>query len=140
MQTHETVLSFRRVESGSDRKFGLAFGGLFALVALWPLVHHAAPRWWALPLSAVFLGAAFFVPAWLTPLNRAWFKFGLILNKIVSPFIMALLFFGAVVPLAWFLRRKGEDLLSLRFAPEAESYWTLRDPPGPPPGTMMKQF
>ena len=110
MRTHETVLSFRRVQGGSDRKFGLAFGALFGFVALWPLVHYAPPRWWALPLSAAFFGFALFVPEWLAPLNRAWFKFGLTLNKIVSPFIMLLLFFGVVVPLAWFLRRKGEDL------------------------------
>lgn len=140
MQTHETVSSFRRVEIGSDRKFGLAFGGFFCLVAFWPLVHHHALRWWALPIAAALLLLAFFAPQWLAPLNRAWFKLGLALNKIVSPVLMGVLFFGAVVPLAWLLRRKGEDLLSLRRAPEAETYWIARDPPGPAPGSMTKQF
>lgn len=140
MQTHETVSSFRRVEIGSDRKFGLAFGGFFCFVALWPLVHHAALRWWALPVAAVLLVLAVFAPHFLAPLNRAWFRLGLALNKIVSPVLMAVLFFGAVVPLGWFLRWKGEDLLSLKRAPEAETYWIVRDPPGPAPGTMTKQF
>ena len=67
-------------------------------------------------------------------MNRAWFKLGLALNIIVSPLLMAVLFFGAVVPLGWFLRKKGEDLLSLRLAPEAETYWIERQPPGPAPG------
>ncbi len=140
MQTHETVSSFRKTEIGSNRKFGLTFGALFCLVALWPLVHHGAPRWWAIPLAGVFLLLALLAPQWLTPLNRAWFKLGLALNTIVSPILMAFLFFGALVPLAWFLRRKGEDLLGLRLAPEAESYWIEREPPGPAPGSMAKQF
>ena len=59
MQTHETVSSFRKVEIGSDRKFGLTFGALLCLVALWPLIHHGAPRWWAIPLAAAFLAPRF---------------------------------------------------------------------------------
>lgn len=140
MQTHETVSSFRKVEIGSNRKFGLAFAVLFCLVALWPLVHHGAPRWWALPVGAALLVTALFAPHWLAPLNWGWFKLGLALNRIVSPILMGVLFFGAVVPLAWFLRQRGEDLLSLKRAPEAETYWIARDPPGPAPGTMTKQF
>ncbi len=140
MQTHETVASFRKVEIGSNRKFGLAFAALFVLIALWPMVHHHAPRWWALPVAAVLLVAAVFAPQWLTVLNRAWFKLGLGLNKIVSPVLMGAFFFGAVVPLGWFLRKRGDDLLSLKLEPEAETYWIVRNPPGPAPGTMTKQF
>ena len=140
MQTHETVASFRRVEIGSDRKFGLAFGGFFCLVALLPLVHHGALRWWALPIAGALLLLAVFAPHWLAPLNRSWFLLGLALNKIVSPILMGVLFFGAVVPIGWLLRKNGSDLLSLKRVPEAETYWIARDPPGPAPGTMTKQF
>jgi len=140
VQTHETVSSFRKVEIGSNRKFGLAFAGLFVLIGLWPIVHHVSPRWWALPIAAVLLILAAFAPRWLSPLNHAWFKLGLGLNKIVSPLLMGVLFFGVMVPLGWFLRKKGEDLLSLKLMPEAETYWVVRDPPGPAQGTMTKQF
>lgn len=140
MQTHETVASFRKVEIGSDRKFGLVVGGFLCLITFWPLVHHHAPRWWALPVGVALLALALLAPHWLTPLNRAWFRLGLVLNKIVSPILMGAMFFGAVVPVAFFLRRKGEDLLSLKRAPETETYWITRDPPGPAPGTMTKQF
>jgi predicted membrane metal-binding protein len=128
------------VEIGSNRKFGLAFGVLFGLVGLWPLVHRDAPRWWALPIAAALLALAWVAPHWLAPLNRGWFKLGLALNRIVSPIVMGALFFGAVTPLAWFLRLKGKDLLSLKRAPEVETYWIVREPPGPAPGSMMKQF
>jgi hypothetical protein len=53
---------------------------------------------------------------------------------------MAMLFFGAGVPLGWFLRRKGEDLLRLKMKPQAGTYWIEREPPSPAPDSMKKQF
>jgi hypothetical protein len=141
MQTHETVLSFRKVAIGSNRKFGLTFGVIFAILGVWPLLRHAdPPKWWLITLSAAFLASAIFVPHWLTPLNRAWFKLGFALNKIANPIVIGVLFFGAVVPMGWFLRKKGEDLLRLKLQPEAETYWIERQPPGPAQGTLTKQF
>lgn len=140
MQTHETVASFRKVAVGSNRKFGLAFTAFFCLVTFWPLVHHGPARWWALGPAVAFLGLTVFAPQWLAPLNRAWFRLGLALSTVTSPILMGLLFFGAVTPLAWYLRRKGEDPLALRIVPEAATYWTKREPPGPAAGSMTKQF
>lgn len=139
-QTHENIASFRKVEASSDRKFGLTLGALFAAASLAPLLHHRAPHWWLMVLAGALLLAGAFFPAALTGANRAWFKLGLALNKIVSPLVMGLLFFGAVVPVGWFLRKKGEDILALQYAPEATTYWTRRDPPGPAQGTLSKQF
>ncbi|WOJ89391.1 SxtJ family membrane protein [Methylocapsa polymorpha] len=141
MQTHETVLSFRKIAIGSNRKFGLTFGVIFAILGVWPLLRHAdSPRWPLIVLSVAFLIVAIFLPNWLTPLNRAWFKLGFALNKIANPIIMGVLFFGAVVPMGWFLRKKGEDLLRLEMKPDAETYWIERQPPGPAQGTLTKQF
>jgi hypothetical protein len=141
MQTHEPVTSFRKIAMGSDRKFGLAFGVLFAILGLWPLFHRAgSPKWGLIFLSLAVLAAALLRPQWLGPLNRAWFKLGLALNRIVNPVVMAILFFGAVVPLGWFLHRKGEDLLRIQMKPEATTYWISREPPGPVPDSLKKQF
>lgn len=140
MQTHETVASFRKVNLGSDRKFGLTFAAIFAIFGLLPLFRHESPRWALIAVSAAFLAAAVLRPDWLTPLNRAWFKLGLLLNKIVGPIVMGVLFFGAVTPFAWFLRKKGKDLLSLELKPGAETYWIEREPPGPARGSLTKQF
>ena len=139
-QTHETIASFRKVEVGSDRKFGLTIGALLAAASFAPLLHHRAPHWWLLIVAAAFALAGAFFPTTLTGANRAWFKLGLTLSKIVSPLVMGLLFYGAVVPVGWFLRRNGEDLLALKPAPEAATYWTQREPPGPVQGSLSKQF
>lgn len=140
MQTHETGASFRKIALGSDRKFGFAFAAIFAFFSVIPLLRHETPRWALLAAGAAFLAVAITRPGLLAPLNRAWFKLGLLLNKIVSPIVMGILFFGVVTPFAWFIRRNGKDLLRLQRKPEAKSYWIDRDPPGPPRGSLTKQF
>jgi hypothetical protein len=141
MQTHEPVTSFRKVTIGSNRKFGFASSVLFAILGLWPLLHQAgSPKWVLISLSLAVLAVALLRPHWLMPLNRAWFKLGLGLNRIVNPVVMAILFFGAVVPLGWYLRRRGEDLLRAKMKPQATTYWIAREPPGPAPNSMKKQF
>ncbi len=140
MQTHETVSSFRRVDIGSDRKFGTVLGFVFGVLGLWPLFHRHSPHGWLIVLSGLFLAAALLYPRALSLLNRAWFKLGLVLNRIVSPIVMGGLFFGALVPVGWYLRKRGNDLLSLKFDRDAATYWIARVPPGPAPGSLTKQF
>ncbi len=139
-QTHESLTSFRKIEASSNRKFGLTIGAVLLALTFLPLLHHRAPHWWLLAAAAVFLIAGMAFPAILAWPNRLWFKFGLVLNTIVSPIIMGALFFGAVVPIGWLMRRNGEDLLALRLTPRASTYWITRDPPGPPSGSLGKQF
>jgi len=73
-------------------------------------------------------------------LNKLWFHFGLLLHKIVSPLVMGLLFFVTVTPIGLLMRTLGKTPLKLEFDKDADSYWILRDPPGPAPDTMKRQF
>ena len=125
---------------GSNRSFGLVFGVVFIVVALLPAVHGAPIRWWALGVAGAFLTAAVLAPRVLTPLNRVWFALGLVLHRVVNPVIMAMMFYGAILPMALLVRLLGKDLLRLKREPNAASYWIARDPPGPAPGSMTKQF
>jgi len=59
---------------------------------------------------------------------------------VVNPVAMAVLFYLLVTPLGLLLRLFGKDLLRLRGDKTASSYWIERQPPGPPPGTMVNQF
>jgi hypothetical protein len=88
----------------------------------------------------VFLAVAFLWPAALKPLNRLWFKFGLLLHAVVSPLVMGLLFYVAVWPTGLVMRALGRDLLRLKREPDSDSYWIVRRPPGPAPETMKDQF
>ena len=137
---HEDLRREHQVPMGSERSFGIVFAVVFLLIGLWPVVWWTAPRTWALIVAAAFAAIAFTLPALLRPLNYVWFRFGLVLHRIMSQVILGLLFFITVTPIAFIYRVLGKDPLRLKFEPESSSYWIVREPPGPPPDTMTKQF
>jgi hypothetical protein len=137
---HETLEARSEVAQGSERGFGVVFAVVFAIIGFWPLLSGAGFRTWSLVIAAGFLAAAFVAPRLLAPLNRLWFRFGMLLGHIVSPVVMAIIFYLTVLPTGLAMRLLGKDLLRLRFDPEAESYWIHRDPPGPAPDSLKQQF
>ena len=138
--THEDFSREYEVRTSSDRIFGLVVAGFFAALALVPMLRHSAPRIWALPIAAVFLVVAIIRPVLLAPLNKLWARLGMLLNRVTNPVIMVILFYVAVTPVAFLMRLAGKDQLSLKWEPEARSYWVPRTPPGPPPESMRDQF
>ncbi|MEK9754766.1 MAG: SxtJ family membrane protein [Rhodospirillaceae bacterium] len=138
--THEVFADQDDVKVGSERAFGLVFAVFFGLIGLLPLWSGGDYRLWALIVAAAFLAAALAVPKVLKPLNILWFRFGLLLHKIVTPLIMGMLFFVTVTPIALFFRLAGKDPLNRRFDPGKTSYWTLREPGDPAPESMRRQF
>ncbi len=140
MSTHEDFGREHEIVRGSDRAFGLVFAGVFTIVAVYPLRHGAPPRWWALGLAGVFLVISLLRPTTLQPLNRLWAGVGLLIGRVVNPIVLGLLFFLVVTPTAWLMRLAGKDPLRIRADPAAASYWVERDPPGPDPASMKKQF
>lgn len=125
---------------GSNRSFGLVFAVVFALIGLIPPLHGGSIRPWALYVSVAFLVVALLFPQALTPLNRLWFKFGLLLHHIINPVILGIIFFVIITPLGVITRLAGGKLLSLGYDKKAESYWVRRDPPGPDPQSIRNQF
>lgn len=128
------------VKIGSDRSFGLVFAVVFTLIALLPLLAGHSPRWWALAPAALFAAIALVAPRLLHPLNRLWFRFGLLLHHVVTPVMMGLLFFLTVTPVGLLMRACGKDPLRLKRDPAATSYWIAREPPGPTGESMKQQF
>jgi len=126
--------------AGSERGFGIVFAVVFAIVACLPLVGGAAPRWWALAVAAVFAGLALLAPRVLAPLNRAWFRLGMLLGAVVSPLVLGAIYFTTVAPIGLLMRALGKDPLRLARDPDAHSYWLRREPPGPPPASLERQF
>ena len=61
----------------------------------------------------------------LSPLNKLWFKFGLLLGTIVNPIVMGLIFFGFFTPIAIFMRLIARDELRLKFKNQS-TYWIKR--------------
>jgi saxitoxin biosynthesis operon SxtJ-like protein len=128
------------IEVGSSRSFGLVFATVFALIGLLPLVSEGSVRLWSLIIAGVFFLIAIIVPHILQPLNLLWFKFGLLLGRIVNPIVMLLIYIIAILPIGLILRLFGKDLLLRKFDSSQSSYWIVREPAGPEPKSLEEQF
>ena len=138
--SHEDLSRTQAVKGSSNRAFGVVFTAVFLIVALWPLISGHSPRGWALAVSGLLLLITVAVPAWLATPNRLWMKFGLLLHRVVSPVVLAILFYIVVTPIGLLMRAFGKDPLRLKRAASDPSYWIRREPPGPPPDSMSDQF
>jgi len=111
------------IKLGSNRSFGIVFFIVFLLIAIYPLINQGEVRIWSLIISFLFLFLGLLNSKILTPLNKLWFRFGLFLGKIVSPIIMAVIFFLVVTPIGLLMRLFGKDVLNLKLNKKKSSYW-----------------
>jgi len=125
-----------KVKLGSNRNFGIVFFIVFLLIALYPLINSEDIRIWSVIVSLIFLILGFLNSKILTPLNKLWFKFGILLGKIISPLIMAGIFFLVVTPIGLIMRLLKKDLLNLKFN-KNRSYWIEKKGPK---SKMKNQF
>ena len=124
------------VKLSSNRSFGVVFFIVFLLIGLYPLLKGNDLRIWSLVISFIFLALGLVNSKILTPLNRLWFKFGLLLGKFISPLIMGIIFFLVVTPIGIIMRLLKKDLLNLKYN-KKHTYWI--DKSGPK-SKMKNQF
>ena len=124
------------IKINSNRSFGIVFFVVFFLIALYPLIYNEEIRIWSLIISLIFLILGLINSRILNPLNKLWFKFGILLGKIVSPIIMGIIFFLVVTPIGFIMRILGKDLLNLKFNAN-KSYWIEKTGPK---SKMKNQF
>ena len=126
-----------KIKMSSNRNFGLVFFFIFLVVSIWPLTHNESPRIWSAIISLAFLILVLTRSILLTPLNRLWTKFGIILGAIIAPIVMGVVFFLVVTPIGLVMKIIGKDLLSIKYDKKKETYWVKRDKPT---STMKQQF
>tara|TARA_B100001093_G_scaffold408009_1_gene396757 strand:- start:612 stop:995 length:384 start_codon:yes stop_codon:yes gene_type:complete len=124
------------IKINSNRSFGIVFFIVFLLIALYPLTYGGEIRIWSVITSLIFLVSGLLNSKILTPLNKLWFKFGILLGKIISPVIMGIIFFLVVTPIGLIMRLLRKDVLNLRYN-KNKSYWIEK---GGPKSKMKNQF
>jgi len=107
----------------TNRSFGIVFFIVFLIISLWPLLNNDQVRYWALIVSILFLLLGIINSKILTPLNKIWFKFGILLGKFVSPVVMGIVFFLVVTPTGFIMRLMSKNLLRLKKDNNLNTYW-----------------
>jgi predicted membrane metal-binding protein len=138
--SHESFQGYAREKTGSNRSFGFVIGGVFVLIALWPLVHGEPPRYWALAPAVPLIVLAAFRPDMLQRPNELWAKFGLLLGRIVSPIVMGVIFYLWITPFALVMRLFKKRLLALEFERDAASYWIVRPAADPDAARLRRPY
>lgn len=132
----------------SERAFGATIGGILGALGgvRIGVASFGGGSFGVDVLSACLLtgGAALLLLALLRPSllatpNRLWFKFGLLLSKVVNPVAMLLLYLVCVAPIGLAMRLFGYDPLLLKRDPRAASYW-IEYEPSPLEEPMRHQF
>ena len=71
-----------KIKISSNRSFGLVFFFVFVLIGLWPLKSGGDLSIYFICLSVFFLILGLVNSKLLTPLNKLWFKFGILIGSI----------------------------------------------------------
>tara|TARA_B100000676_G_C17891921_1_gene739664 strand:- start:9 stop:377 length:369 start_codon:yes stop_codon:yes gene_type:complete len=106
----------------TNKSFGIVFFIVFLILAVYPLINGKSINVSLLVISLIFLVLGLINSKLLTPLNKIWFKFGILLGKIISPIIMGMIFFLLVTPIGIIMRLLKKDVLNLKLN-NNRSYW-----------------
>jgi hypothetical protein len=129
MQQYALHEDFGRAQDtaiGSERNFGLTIGGALALLGALSWYRTGSYWPWLLAASVALAIAALATPGLLRPLNRAWFRFGLLLARVMQPIVLGLMFYVILTPFAMVFRRFSKVPLGVGSQTGDASYWIRR--------------
>ena len=115
-------MNSNNIKISSNRNFGVVFAIFFFIVSMFPLFKDEDIRIWAVIVAIIFLILGLMNSNILTPLNKVWFKFGILLGSFVSPIVMGIVFFAFVTPTSLIMRVLGKNLLNLKKG-NKKTYW-----------------
>ena len=110
------------IKIGTNKSFGIVFFLFFLIVSIFPLLKDENIRIWSLIIALIFLILGLLNSKVLTPLNKIWFKFGILLGSFVSPIVMGIVFFTIVTPTSLIMKVLGKNLLNLK-KDNKKTYW-----------------
>jgi polyferredoxin len=112
----------KNIKISSNKSFGIVFFIVFFIISIYPLFNNGDLKVSVLIISLTFLTLGLLNSPILSPLNKLWFKFGILLGSIVSPIVMGIVFFGVVTPTSIIMKIFRKNLLSLK-KNNKKTYW-----------------
>ena len=116
-----------KTQVSSNRSFGIVFFVVFLIISLYPLLNQEEVRIWSILISLIFLILGLINSNLLTPLNKAWIKFGILLGNLISPLVLGIIFFLVVLPTGILMRLFKKNFLGLKFDKNLKSYWINKE-------------
>ena len=104
----------RNIKISSNKSFGIVFFAFFIIVSVWLFFKNGEFIIWPIIVAVVFLILGLTNSKLLTPLNKAWNQFGILLGNFIAPIVMGIIFFLVVTPTGLVVRVMGKDLLRLK--------------------------
>ena len=109
------------------RDFGITFGVVLGLLA--------GALWWKgkdtytifIALSAAFFFFGLVLPRLLTPLQKVWMMFAVVLGWFMTRLILSILFYVVFTVIGGGARLFGKKFIDMKIDPSRESYWISRE-------------
>lgn len=110
-------------------------------LAIFAFVAAGAARWRggsvevSLAIAAALLSAALasqVVARWRRPIYGAWMRVAVVIGTPISYAVLAVVYFGVILPIGLLLRLFRPSPVTRRFARTAQTYWLRREPRGDP--------
>lgn len=101
--------------------FGILFCTIFLVIALYPLKDEGTIRLWSIYIMVIFALITIIRPSLFTFINKLWIKLGFMLGRVISPFVMAFIFFVIVTPIGILLKIFQKDVMRLK--KKKYTYW-----------------
>ena len=121
-------LNINNIKAPSNKNFGITFFFVFLILSIIFLFKSALLFAIFFFISLIFLFLGLKNSLILSPLNKLWFKFGLLLGKIISPIIIGIIYFLVITPIGFLMKKIfSKNLLNLKKDTKTKTYWKHRE-------------
>ncbi len=119
-----TVNAIPELDARDLRKFGLVTGGIIAGLFgfLFPWLLDTSWVYWPWTVAGILVLWGLAAPKTLGPIYRLWMQAGLLLSRVTTPVVLAMVFYLVIVPVAVVMRAARHDPMARRFEKRVDTY------------------
>jgi hypothetical protein len=107
----------------SNKNFAYTFFVVFLLIFLFVFLKLDSFNIYLIFISIFFFIFGYFKPVIFKLPNLLWFKFGLLLSRIIAPIVLLAIFILIVLPIGVFKRNIDKDYFRLKINKKKNTYW-----------------
>ena len=136
----EDFTNNHKAEIGSEKSFAYTFGFIFLLVSSF-YAYKNIYGWeifFSLGTSLFFFLSGYCFPQIFKTPNLLWSRIGVAIGKIVSPFVLGMIYVTLIIPIGILLKILKPNYLGIKIEKSKKSYWIMREKGDL--NSMRKQF